>query len=210
ARGRWGSGSLRRAGSVRRRLGLPDALVGEEDDVALDGLGVDEPHRFLVAGLAEEALAVPEHDREDLQPQLVDQVVLQQRAQELEAAGDDDLPFYLLLQLRDRVHGVALEYRRVVPVGILEGRGHDVLGEAVQPVRQLATPSWPPRGEPPSAPPTQEQGLGAEGLVERELADLWAVLDQADPAADPEAFVTGRVLDDPVECDVLADHDLSH
>jgi hypothetical protein len=34
----------------------------------------------------------PEHDREDLQPQLVDEVVLDQRAQELEAAGDDDLP----------------------------------------------------------------------------------------------------------------------
>jgi class 3 adenylate cyclase len=34
----------------------------------------------------------PEHDRVDLQPQLVDEVVLYQRAQELEAAGDDDFP----------------------------------------------------------------------------------------------------------------------
>ena len=36
--------------------------------------------------------AGPEHDREDLQPQLVDQVVLHQRVYELEAAGDDDFP----------------------------------------------------------------------------------------------------------------------
>jgi hypothetical protein len=33
-------------------------------------------------------------------------------------------------------------------------------------------------------------------FIERELAELWAVADQADPAAVLEAFVTGRVLDD--------------
>jgi hypothetical protein len=32
------------------------------------------------------------HYREDLQPQLVEAVVLDQREQEFEAAGDDDLP----------------------------------------------------------------------------------------------------------------------
>jgi hypothetical protein len=51
---------------VRRPLGLPDELVGEVGDVALDSLDVDKAHGFLVAGLAEEALAGPEHDREDL------------------------------------------------------------------------------------------------------------------------------------------------
>src|SRR5919201_432168 len=93
---------------------------------------------------------------------------------------------------------------------MFEGRGHDVLRQAVQPVRQLATPGWPPRGEPLVAPPTQQQGLGAQRLVEREPVELWAVLDQADPAAAPEALVTGRVLDDSVERDVFADHDLAH
>src|SRR5213080_3253622 len=121
-------------------LGVSDALIGEEDDVALGGPGLDEAHRLLVAGLTEEALAGPEHDREDLQPQLVDQVVLHQRVYELEAGGDDDFPVELLLQLRDLVLHVALEDRRVVPVRILEGRGHDVLGQAVQPVRQFASP----------------------------------------------------------------------
>src|SRR5213078_1530285 len=116
--------------------------------------------------------------------------MLYQRAQELEAGGDDDFPVELLLQLRDLVKHVALQHRRVGPVGILEGRGSDVLGHAVQPVRQLATPGWPPRSEPLVAPPAQQQGLGAQRLVERELAEPWAVFDQADPAAGPEAFVT--------------------
>ncbi len=57
-------------------LGVSDGLVGEEGEVVTDGLGVDEAHGFLVAGLAEEALAGPEHDRVDHQPQLVDEVVL--------------------------------------------------------------------------------------------------------------------------------------
>ena len=51
---------------------------------------LDEAHGFLVGGLAEEALASTEHDREYDQPQLVDEVVLDQRASELIAGRDDD------------------------------------------------------------------------------------------------------------------------
>ena len=36
----------------------------------------------------------PGGDREDLQPQLVDQVMLDQRAYELKAADDDDVPVH--------------------------------------------------------------------------------------------------------------------
>src|SRR5687767_11599940 len=74
--GESGRALVLKAGAVRRPLGVSDALVGEEGDAVTDGLGVDEAHGLLVAGLAEEALAGPEHDREDLQPQLVDEVVL--------------------------------------------------------------------------------------------------------------------------------------
>jgi hypothetical protein len=74
-------------------------FVGEEGDAVTDGPGADEAHGFLVAGLAEEALAGPEHDRVDHQPELVDEVVLYQRAPEKEAGVDDDVPVQLLLQL---------------------------------------------------------------------------------------------------------------
>ena len=112
----------------------------------------------MVAGLAEEAFAGPEHDREDDQPQLVDQVVLDERAPELIAGVDDDVAVQLLLQLRDLGHHVARQDRGVAPAGRVEGRGHDVLGQAVQPVRPLAGPGQPPFGEPLVAPPTQQQG----------------------------------------------------
>ena len=50
-------------------------------------------------GLTEEALAGAQDDREDPEPQLVDQAVLQQRARRSSDAGrDDDVPCELGLQ----------------------------------------------------------------------------------------------------------------
>jgi hypothetical protein len=56
--------------------GVPHDLVGDEREAVADGARADEAHRLLVARLAEEALAGPEHDGEDDQPHFVDQVVL--------------------------------------------------------------------------------------------------------------------------------------
>ena len=68
------------------------------------------------------------------------------------------------------------------------------------------------RGEPLVAPPAEQQGPGAQRLVELDLDPRLAVPvpDVAEPAAEPETLLTGRVLDNSVERDVLADDDLSH
>ena len=58
------------------------ALVREVDETVPDGLRVDEAHGFLFADRTEEALTGPEHHREDDQAQLVDEVVLEERAPE--------------------------------------------------------------------------------------------------------------------------------
>jgi hypothetical protein len=58
-------------------LGPSHDLVGEEGEAVTDGPGVEEAHRLDVAGLPKQALAGTEHDREDDQPQLVDQAVLE-------------------------------------------------------------------------------------------------------------------------------------
>jgi hypothetical protein len=79
-------------------------LVGEAGDAALEGQqDVEEAHGFLVAGLAEQALAGPGGDWEDLRPQLVGQVVLDQRAYELKAVGDDGCP-RLLARVADTTY----------------------------------------------------------------------------------------------------------
>src|SRR4029450_4783975 len=66
-----------------------------------------------------------------------------------------------------------------------------------------------PAAQPVVGPPPHQRGLGAQRLVEGELVELWAILDQADPAAAAEAFITGRVLDDAVERNVGAPGDPS-
>src|SRR5216683_2710636 len=178
----------------------------------VDGPGADEAHRFLFTALAEEALPGAKHDWVDHQAQLVHKVVLHQRVPELEAGGDEDFAINLTLQLRDLVDHVAPYYRRVVPDGNTESRGNDVLGEAVQPVRERATSGWPPRRQELVAPPAQQKGLGAQRLVERNLGRLVATLaaDKTDPAAAAEALDPRWVLDDSVERDVLTDNNPSH
>jgi hypothetical protein len=71
--------SIREISVLLSALGVSDALVGEDGEAVIDGSAVEEGWA-PVAGLAEEtALRLVPH-REDVQSQLVDQVVLDQRA----------------------------------------------------------------------------------------------------------------------------------
>jgi hypothetical protein len=59
----------------------------------------------------------------------------------------------------------------------------------------------PPGGEPLVAASTEQQRLGGQRLFELDLGPRLAVLDRdlVEPAAELEALLTGRVLDDAVE-----------
>lgn len=61
-----------------RQLALGDALVGEVRGVSVEDSDVAEAHLFLIARLAEESLAGPENDREDLETKLIQEVVFHQ------------------------------------------------------------------------------------------------------------------------------------
>src|SRR5205823_6758390 len=189
-------------------------LVVEVNEALTDGLDLDEAHGLPLARFAEEVLASPQDDWEHHQPQLVDEVVLDQRAPELIAGWDDDFSVEFVLQLRDLRHRMAPKDRRVVPVGLLEGGGHDVLGHGVQPVGHFAAAELPPLPEELVAPSTQQPCLSAQCLVERDLGPLCEILapELAEPAAELEALRTVRVLDHSVKRDVLraAHDDRSH
>jgi hypothetical protein len=114
-------GAGRELVGVRPLRFLARQLVDEDGDAITDRFRVRKPQALLLAPVAEEALAGPQDDRENHQAQLVDEVVLDQRLHELGAAVDHDVPTRLLSQLRDVLHHVAPEYRRVVPLGLLEG-----------------------------------------------------------------------------------------
>ncbi len=56
--------------------GASDRLVRDEGEAVANGRRVDEPQGLPVGGLTEEALAGAKHDREDHEPELIDEVVL--------------------------------------------------------------------------------------------------------------------------------------
>src|SRR5215467_3775173 len=58
----------RHADPVRRLLGIPGELVGEQGEAVTNSPGMDEAHGFLFADSGEEALASPERDGVDHQP----------------------------------------------------------------------------------------------------------------------------------------------
>src|SRR5689334_20108623 len=83
-------------------------LRPEDQNHRLAGLpGLDVLHRLRRVGVREHALAGTEHDREDHQVQLVDEVVRHQPVDELRAARDEDVALELLFQLADLLGQVA-------------------------------------------------------------------------------------------------------
>src|SRR5207248_1438735 len=127
-------------------LGFPSSLqlIASRDGISFyavaDYLGVDQLEAFLVGALAEETLAAAEHDREHHQPQLVDEVALDQGLGQLGAAVDDDVAVVPFLQLRHLPVEIAFQNTRVVPFGTLECRGDDMLRQRVELVGELPVP----------------------------------------------------------------------
>src|SRR6266480_4954678 len=101
-------------------------------DLDLNAVRADGPHLGQVEleavdPVREETFAATEDRREDHQPELVDEVVLEQRADERAASVDEDRAVGLLLELLQPADDVAGDNRRVLPLRILERVRDDVL-----------------------------------------------------------------------------------
>ena len=88
-------------------------------------------HRRLLPVAVEERLAVPEHEREEHEMELIDEVGGQQRARQLRAAVNDDVSVDPPLERLHRGDEVAVEHGRVVPRRIDERLGDHVLRHRV-------------------------------------------------------------------------------
>src|SRR4029079_5395394 len=138
--------------------------VDEDRDAVADCLRAHQAKRLLVARGAEQALAGAEHDGEDHQPPLVDEVGLEQPLNELGAPVHDDVALVCLAQLRHLLREVTPEHGGVAPLRALERRRDDVLRHRVELVGELAVAGRPRRGEALVGVPTEEQRLGAHRL----------------------------------------------
>src|SRR5215216_4328442 len=96
-------------------------LVGEIEDARAKGLRVHELQRLLIAPSLEEALPAAHDNGMDHEPELIEEVLAQQRPEEGATAGDRDVLTWLLLELGDLLRDILFDQRRVVPLGLFQG-----------------------------------------------------------------------------------------
>ena len=101
-----------------------DDLVGHVGEAVTGGPAAGEAERLLAAGLAEQALAGPDHDREDEQPQFIDEVT------RLKQDVDGDIVVYASYQLgRTLLEHDLVDELRLFVFPVVVGAGERLFGE---------------------------------------------------------------------------------
>src|SRR5262249_6189233 len=188
---------------------LGGATVGEDQHAVSDGSRVDELEPLRVVRFAEQALTAPEHDGEYHQPQLVDEISLQQRLREHGTSVHDHISLVLSLQPPDACVEVALEHGGVAPVEVVERGGDHVLGHRVELVCELTVTCRPRLGEPLVRDAPEQLRVRGHRLLQLERHALTRV-DLERPAAVPEALGAARILHHAVEGNELGYDDVAH
>src|SRR5207237_10051673 len=102
--------------------------VGDADLYAVPlYLGRPQSHALLVRGASEEALPLPENHRIDNEPELVQEITLEESLHQRGAAVHDDGSARPLAQAADFQREITAEDRRVAPFGRAQRRGANVL-----------------------------------------------------------------------------------
>src|SRR4051794_8167347 len=159
--------------SYTRSSGEGRALVDQRDDAVADDLRFREPERASLGCLLEGLLARPEDHRKDHQVDLVHEVGVDEVLHEPVTARHLQLAVELLLELTHLSRRVAaVEDRRVAPLGVLERRRDDELRHGVELVGELAFAVRPGAGEALIGAPSEQQRVGAPGLLELELVSV--------------------------------------
>src|SRR6478672_9100747 len=177
-----------------------DAVRTDRSPLAVRELEPVDPVR-------KETLAAAEDRREHHQPELVDEVVLEQRIDERAAARDQDRPFGLVPELLQPAYDVARDDRRVLPLRIGQPVRDDVLRVVVELVRERTLARRPGRREAFVRHSAEELDVSVHQLVELELVAVVAPVVLEGPASVLVVLRAARILEDAVERDEFGDND---
>src|SRR6266508_1762576 len=119
---------VHREGAV---LEFAGPLVAVDYDAGGRRLGIRKPEGPGGGPVAEEALARANHDRKDPQTELGDEVMLQQRLDQVRAPVHLNLASGLLLEPRDGRCGIPGQQGGVVPIHFAKRPRGDVLSHAI-------------------------------------------------------------------------------
>src|SRR5262245_11244688 len=184
-------------------------------DLHLDAVRADRPRLReveleTVDPVREETLAAAEDRREDHQPQLVDEVVLEERVDERATAGNEDRALSLFFELLQPADDVAGDDTRVLPLRIRQGVRDDDLRVAVQLVRERPFAGRPRFGETLVGDAPEELHIRVHELVELELVAFVSPVVLEGPGPVLAVLRAARILEDSVDGNELRDNQLSH
>src|SRR5437868_13212016 len=185
-------------------------FVDEDLDAVAHDLGRPQSHPFFRRGVSEEALPLSEDYRIYHQPELVQEIMLEQSLHESGTAVNHDGPVVLLAHASDILREITAEDCRVVPMRRPQRRRDDVLGHAVELVRELSLPRRPGGGESLVGLAAEEERVRLEGFVDLELVAFVPAIDLERPAGVLEFLASSRRFDDPIERYELGCNDPSH
>lgn len=162
----------RRFECERTVVRLADSPVQMDRDAGARGDRVGQGQRARHRALAEQALAAAEHEREDPQAELVDEVVPQQGLDQLAAAGHLQFAAGLALEPRDFGGDVASQQHRMAPARRVERARGDVLAHAVELGRDrvVVADVGPVRGEDLVRLAPEQEGVRRLGPAADQLA----------------------------------------
>ena len=103
--------------------------VGEHGDSGLEGPGVDQLQVGDVGRVAEQPLATSQHHGNHHEPVLVDQVMVDERVEQIGAAKEQDVGARRLVQLGDLLGGIVSDDACVLPARPPQALGDDALWE---------------------------------------------------------------------------------
>src|SRR5712691_2728246 len=100
----------------RTELDVTGAAVGGHDDAVWREVALEHAETRRLRAFAKEPLSGSQGDRVNLEPELVDQIVLEQRLNQVAASVHLELGALFLLELPDLADNIAINWDGVLPI----------------------------------------------------------------------------------------------
>lgn len=131
--------------------------------------------QFDRRAIAEQAAALAQHNRVDLEAQYIDETSPEEQIGEARATRDEDVLARFAFQRGDTLSDIALNAMRVIPLKLLDLRGGDVLGDGIHLIGESARSGRPAVGEDAVGGRAEQQriaGVELLGFEDRRLVIL--------------------------------------
>src|SRR5438132_7417787 len=155
----------------RPELDVTGAAVGGHDDAVWRDVALEHAETRRLGALAKETLSRSQGDRVNLEPELVDQIVPEQRLNQVAASVHLELGAIFLLELLDLADDIAVDGDSLLPIGADGPVCDDVFRRPIDRIAGRVCRLRPITGKDVVGLPAQEQIEGMAHLLAHRLAD---------------------------------------